>query len=167
MPNLCAPALAAGFFRMECRDASGKLRWRMPPLANGVTFQGANRALDRMFGGLGSLSWYGLLISNSGFIEVLNTDEMASHAGWGEFVGVSGTVRKQFTFGSAGAGQIASVGSISYLVTSAGSIKGIAAVSSQTLGSTSGILYSTAIATTPLTVAPTNTIFASYIIRFA
>lgn len=167
MRNVCAPAIASGFFRVECRYASGKLRWRMPLLKNGVTYEGVNRALDRMFNGAGSLSWYGMLISNSGFVEVLNSDEMADHPGWSEFVGVSGTVRKQFTFGTAGGGVISSVGSISYLVTSAGSIKGVALASSQPLGNTGGILYSTAIATSPLAVSPTNTIFASYTVRYA
>ena len=138
----------------------------MPPLRNGVTTQGVNRCLDRMFGGAASLSWYGMLISNSGFVEVLPADTMLSHAGWGEFVGVGGTNRKQFTFDVAGGGVIATIGSISYLVTSSGSIKGIALASSQPLGNTGGVLYSTAIATLPLSVSPTDTLYATYSVRY-
>ena len=96
MRNKCAPAVALGKMNVECRTRRGEIRWRRV-IKNGVTLQGANRCLDRCFNGASDLSWYALLIADSGFIGTSELDTALSHTGWSEFLGVSGS-RPAYTF---------------------------------------------------------------------
>lgn len=113
---------------------------------NGITNAGLNYLGGVAFSNTTQIiAWYAGLISSSGFSSLSVLDTMASHAGWNEFTGYSGT-RPQWTNTTAGQ-QTSSNGSFSFPITANGTISGIFIVGgpgSTAVGGSNGTLWSTA-----------------------
>jgi len=160
-----------GRYVVECRDASGRLRWR-ETVHNVVTTVGINLMLDTSFLGSGYTATgpFAGLISGASFSGVSASDTMASHPGWIES-GLANpptylTGRRTVTFSSAAAGQIATSAPFSFSITGTGVVGGVFIVygsgASATIDDTGGTLYSASVFDTTHTVSPFDTININY-----
>lgn len=159
------PVWVTGGFSLTCRSPAGKLRWHIPFLKNTATFQGVNGALDRMFGGGVSPTWYTGLIANGGFSGTQTSDTMALHPGWSEFPGVVSPLRPTLSWNPAGLAIKTTSGSVFWTITGGGLLRGAFITSSQPVGSTAGILYAAAAIDEAYLAAPGEIINASYAVK--
>ena len=123
-------------YEVVARDAQGHIKWT-DYIHNTVTTEGLNKVLDAAFKtGLASPAWYvGLKETGS----VVAGDTLASHAGWAENTGYSGT-RKAWTPGTIASGSVDNSGSPAvFTFTGAATIAGLI-LASVTSG-TSGTLF--------------------------
>ena len=139
-----------GFFTVEVYDPEdeyGNRRLRHKEIVkNGVTDTGKNNALDVLFGsGAQITSWFLGQIDAAGFTGVAGTDTSASHTGWTEFSNYSEVTRPQWTPGAAAAGAVVNGTPVNFNITGSASLKGILAISENTKGGTTGILWATAL----------------------
>lgn len=143
-------AYLEGFYSLECRDASGKLKWT-DTVENLVVNVGKNLALDTILAG----SAYTVVgpfmgLASSTVASATATDTMASKTGWTEVGGANAPAytggRKTVAFSAAAAGVKASTGTYTYTFTSAGSVGGVficlGSGAVATVDSTAGVLFS-------------------------
>lgn len=99
-------------------------------------------------------AWYVGLINGSGFSAVSASDTMASHPGWTEYTAYSETVRQTWTPGAASGGVIVN-GTVMTFTNggSQGNIQGMFLASSSTKSEALSTLYSTAVESSPRTLA--------------
>lgn len=92
---------AGGVYSVECRDASGNLKWT-DSFHNLVVNQGLQDMNSKYFSGSGyTAAWYlGLVTGPGSGTAFAAGDTLASHAGWTENTAYSGN-RKAATFGTA------------------------------------------------------------------
>lgn len=114
---------------------------------NGVTTLGFNLMLDSTFRSASITpisTWYMGLISNSGYSALSAADTMASHAGWTEdSTHYTATNRPGWTPGTAASKSITNSTTVNFAMNADNTvIKGIFLTSDNTLGGTSGTLYS-------------------------
>lgn len=152
-------ARVRGFYRVVCRKRGGEIRWKSR-LRNGVTYQGLDHLLDRGFRGIAAVTWYAGMIGTGGFTGLLPEDTALSHAGWIEYAGI--LIRKPLSWGAASGGNISSGGAISLSVTGAGQVRGCLMASESAVGSTAGVLFSTAELDDDYDVGVGDTIFLIY-----
>lgn len=148
-----------GKFFVEHRNKDGKLigLYRIP---NGIVDVGMNFLLDCMFNsGTQSATWYIGLIDNSGYTAVSDSDTNASHAGWTEFTGYSGS-RKTWTVGAASSRSVTNSSTVDFTMTSAGAVRGIMATDQ--VSGTSPILWATALFSSSITVAISDVLKITY-----
>jgi hypothetical protein len=148
-----------GAYYIEHRNAAGKLigLYRVP---NGITDQGMNDLLDVHFGAdTQHTSWYIGLIDNSGYTGVAPGDTLASHAGWSEATPYSGN-RVAWSVGTASSRSISNGTTADFSITSSATLKGIM-VTDQASG-TSGILWSTALFSSTVSVINGDTLKITY-----
>lgn len=123
--------------------------------ANATTTAGLNSLLNVGFRNTTQITaWYVGLINGSGFGSVSSADTMASHAGWSEYTGYSEGVRQTWSPGAAASGSI--VNSTAMTFTNGGSpatIQGMFLASSSTKGESASTLYSTAVDSSPRSLA--------------
>jgi len=137
-------------YEVECRWANGEPRWRARAV-NMVPYSGANKLLDACFkGGLTSPTWYVGLIYGAGAPTFATSDTMGSHPGWTEVpsVQITQTSRQLWVPGSISVGSIDNTGSpATYQIaaTYSPTIQGLFMVDNNTLGGTTGNLYSEAV----------------------
>jgi hypothetical protein len=142
---------AHGRYEIECIGADGKLKWR-EVIDNVVCTVGKNLALDTFLAGT-SYTVTGPfmgLISSISYTAVAAGDTMASHAGWLEAGGVNAPTfsgnRKTTVWSAAASGAKALSGTLSFAITSTGTVKGAFLVygssASNTKDSTAGTLWS-------------------------
>ena len=132
--DLCA----TGVYSVECLDASGQVKWS-EEFKNLVVTVGKNDILDKYFAGSAyTAAWYLGLVDGTSSPTYAAGDTLASHSGWTENTGYSGT-RKAPAWGSASAGSKATTAT-SFSINASGTIAG-AFMCTATSG-TSGVLYS-------------------------
>ncbi|MEY8688453.1 MAG: hypothetical protein AB9M53_01055 [Leptothrix sp. (in: b-proteobacteria)] len=139
---LAEQADAHGHYVVECRDASGNLKWT-DEIENLVTTVGKNFALDTFLAGSGfTATWFIGLISATGYTAVAATDTIASHAGWTEDQNYTQTARPTAAFSAASAGSKALSSALTFSMNASTTIKGCFLNSVATKGGTTGTLYS-------------------------
>lgn len=141
----------AGLFVMDVLNPDGRLAERVL-FPNAATYQGTNHANDVVFGAASQITtWYLGFINNSGFSQVSVNDTAASHGGWSEWTGYSGSNRPTWTSSASANGSRTTSSVATATVTDASAqIKGVFLISSQAKGATSGTLWATALETSGL-----------------
>lgn len=134
---------AHGHYTVECRDASGNLKWS-DGFENLVTTAGKNDALDKYLAGSSyTAAWYiGLISSASYGAGPAAGDTSASHAGWTEDVAYSQGARPTASFAAASSGSKALSSAAVFSITGSTTIKGCFLISVATKSGTTGVLYS-------------------------
>lgn len=113
---------------------------------NDVVNQGLTSILNTMFGATAkAASWHIGLISNASYSALANTDTMASHAGWTEFVGYSEVTRPAWAPEDATAQTIGNTTAREFSINATGTVKGIFVASDSGKSGTDGVLWSTAL----------------------
>jgi hypothetical protein len=142
--------MVGGTFVVECYDADGRLRWR-DTAKNGVTSVGLDYVLNTCFRGTTPITtWYLGLVDNAGWTGYNLTDTMASHSApntWAENTDYSNGSRPQWSPGAPSGNAISNGTTADFTMNpSSGTrtIKGLLCVSNNTVGGTSGTLFSTA-----------------------
>lgn len=121
--------LARGRFFAQCFDRDGNLKWE-DEIVNTVMTVGKNLALDTILGGSAYTVTgpYMGLISSVSYSAISAADTMASHAGWTEAGATNAPTytgnRKTAAFSAASAGAKSLSASLSFAITSTGTIKG-------------------------------------------
>lgn len=152
-----------GEFRARIIDVDGKVIDDFR-LGNAATYEGLNSLLNTGFRGTTQVTtYYCYPINGSGFSAVSVNDTAASHSGWTELTSYSESVRQTWSPGAASAGVITNSSPMSFTInTSTVSIQGIAIASVNTKSSTSGILWATAVDSSPRTLTNGQTFQVYY-----
>ena len=130
---------------------------------NGIVNEGVAHAYDCVFHASAQITtWYIGLIDNSGYTALANTDTMASHAGWNEFVNYSEATRVEWAEGATSNRTISSATPSDFSITGSGTIRGGFLVSNSAKSGTTGVLWSTGIFSNPPTVANGETLKITY-----
>jgi hypothetical protein len=100
-PTGADSARAGGVYSVECRDASGNLKWA-DTFHNLVVNEGLQDMNSKYFAGSGyTAAWFlGLVTGPGSGTTFAAADTLASHAGWTENTNYTGN-RKAVTFGTA------------------------------------------------------------------
>lgn len=137
-----------GFYRAECFDSAGNLKWATEWAPNLVVNAGLKDMNTKYFTGSSyTAAWYlGLVTGPASGTTYAAGDTLASHAGWTEYTDYSGS-RKAVTFGTATTADpsvIDNSGSVAqFTITGAGGTVAGAFLCSASSG-TSGVLFSEA-----------------------
>ncbi|MFO1157262.1 MAG: hypothetical protein U1E60_00330 [Reyranellaceae bacterium] len=144
-------AKAKGVYQIECIGRDGTYKWR-DTAENVVTTVGKNELLDKALSGSGYTVTgpYLGLISSTAYSAVAAADTMASHGGWLEAGNTNAPTytgnRKTATWSIASGGSKALSASLSFAITSTGSVKGcfmvFGSAATNTVDGTVGILLS-------------------------
>lgn len=165
-------AEAHGIYTAQCFDKDGNLKWE-DTFPNVVTVVGKNLALDSFLAG-SSYTVTGPflgLISSISYTAVAAADTMASHAGWVEAGATNAPAytapRKTAVWSAAATGSKSLSASLSFAITSAGTVKGcflaFGTGAVATIDNTGGVLYSAGLFTGgDKIVANTDTLNVSY-----
>lgn len=126
--------------------------WAVP---NGITTAGLNSLLDVGFRAQTQITaWYIGLINASGYSAVSAADTASSHSGWTEYTAYSEVTRQQWSPSAASGGVITNATVVTVTNGGAsGSIQGMFLISNSTKGGATGTLYSTAVESTPRSLA--------------
>lgn len=135
----CNPTLKdgfrfAGYFKAECFDKDGNLKW-VESGRNLVVNDGLDHALDVIFHGAAQIDpWYvGTKTASGG---ILATDSLSAHPGWTEFVGYTGN-RKEYVEGAVSGQSISNSASpASFDINATGTVAGafLCSVASSNVG---------------------------------
>ncbi len=147
MANHSAFTIGGGF-HVECVDEFGSVVWATEA-KNSITNAGILSILsDRYCAGTQYSQWYLMLVANSGFTAFALADTMTSHPGWSELSSsnYSDTTRVQWIPGTPSAGSVTNPTSSDYhmIPGSPVVVYGVALVTSNNPGGTSGLLEATA-----------------------
>jgi hypothetical protein len=138
---------ARGVYTAICYDKDGREKWR-DTFKNLVTTVGKNDMLDKYLAGSAYTGAFYLgLISLVGYSAIAAADTMASHAGWTEAGATNAPAYSQgarptAAWSAAAAGAKALSASLTFSITSAGTIKGSFLSTVATKDGTTGILFS-------------------------
>lgn len=138
---------AEGVYTATCYDADGNVKWS-DTFENTVTIAGKNDALDKYFAGSAyTAAFYLGLISSVSYSTIVAADTMASHAGWTEAGATNAPAYSQgarptTAWSSASAGAKALSASLTFSITSTGTLKGAFLTTVSTKDGTTGVLYS-------------------------
>lgn len=167
MPAGGASVGVAGAFRLESRDAAGRLLGvRVVP--NGTTTAGCDHASGVMFKGAAKkATWYVGLVADAGFSALSAADTASAHPGWAEYVGVA--ARPAWACGTPAAGQLASAAPSFAPVTASGTVRGAFLTTSAVPGvaAPGDVLFCTAAADSGLPVVAGGTVTITYLTRGA
>lgn len=140
-----------GRFAVQCHNPDGSLAWE-DVADNAATTAGLNDMLSVYFGaGTQKTAWAVGLIDSAGFSALAAGDTMSSHPGWSENTAYSETTRRTWTPNAPVNGLMAGA-ALAFTISSGGTLKGAFLVSDSTKGGTAGILYCTALFSTPQVV---------------
>lgn len=136
---------------------------------NGVTTLGYNLMLDSIFrNGSATLypNWYVGLISNTSYSALSASDQMSSHTGWTEdSTHYTGSNRPQWSPSAASAKSISNASSVNFPINNDNTvIKGIFVSSDNTLGGTTGFLWSTGLFGSDQTLYNGDTLKITYVV---
>ncbi len=139
-----------GVYHVQCFDKDGNLKWE-DVAHNTVVTAGQNLTLDTILDGSSYTVTgpYMGLISSTGWSSIAAGDTMSSHAGWDEAGNAHAptfTARGSPAFNSASAGSKATTAAVAFVMTGAGTVKGLFIVLGSgavtTIDNTSGTLFS-------------------------
>jgi hypothetical protein len=139
--GLGLPVKAENYWRFECHDKDGNLKW-VEEYANLVTTAGLNDANDKYFKGSSyTAAWYVGLISATPTVAA--GDTMSSHGGWTEVVAYSESVRQTLTLGTVSSGANSNTASKAVFTVNADgtAIGGGFLTTVSTKSGTTGVLY--------------------------
>ncbi len=112
-------------------------------LENQVTIEGRNHMLNTEFrAGTQQASWFFGLVDNTGWTGNPDSDIMASHPGWSEFVGYTESTRRQWSPGAPTLGSLTNATPAVFTIDTAGALYGFFISSNSAKGGTSGTLWS-------------------------
>jgi hypothetical protein len=143
--RLAARFRVGGVFRVECVAPDGTVRW-VAHAKNGVSNSALDDILNKYFrNGTTASAWYLGLVDNAGFTALAAADTIASHSGWSEATYYSNANRPTWS-PAASSGQSVVNGTTSDFNINANTkaVKGLFTATDNTVGGTSGILFSTA-----------------------
>jgi hypothetical protein len=142
-------------YSVECRDASGRLKWR-EDVHNLTTTEGENSIINVYLRGSTQITSWFVGLKGAGAVSAADTH--ASHAAWTEFTGYSESTREALTLAAASAGASSNAASLAeFTINAAGTVAGAFVASVSTKGSTgAGVLLSVADFSSALTVASTD-----------
>jgi hypothetical protein len=171
--SICEPIPSVGFVDILQFDNRATLEhWRGDKLLrketfkNGVTNVGKNAFLDAFFNvGSQPANWYLGLINNTGFTNVSSSDTASSHSLWLEWTATGDSGRLGWGQGAASGQQVASGSIITTTLTAAGTLQGIFLISDGTKGGTTGILWATALFSSPLVAEIGDTLKLTYAVQ--
>jgi hypothetical protein len=92
---------------------------------------------------IASTSWFGGLISSSGYSALSASDTMSSHSGWAEFTGYTQSTRVAWGPGTPASQSITNASPMTFDINATGTLKGIFITSNSTKSGTSGKLWAT------------------------
>ena len=130
-----------GSYAVECYDAEGNLKWA-DTIKNLVVTVGKNDLLDKYFAGSAyTAAWYMGLVDGASTPTYAAGDTLASHAGWTENTGYSGTNRITVAWNAASSGSKSST-TTAFSINASGTIAGALLTVTQAKATTTGVLYS-------------------------
>jgi hypothetical protein len=111
---------------------------------NGIVDEGLNHILDTEFSeGTPVATWYIGLVDNAGWTAFADEDVMSDHTGWVECEDYDETERPTWTAGAAAARSITNAVTVDFTINATVTVKGIFITSVNTIGGTTGVLWST------------------------
>lgn len=130
---------------------------------NGITTAGKNSLFDVYFRNQTQLpNWYFGLINNAGFSALSAADTSSSHAGWTEFIDISDSNRPAWVPDAAASASITNSSATTINIDDTGTVYGVFVISNNTIGGTTGVLWSTAAFASPKSVVATDQIKLTY-----
>lgn len=131
-----------GIFKVVCRAADGSVRWE-DDFHNTVVTGGKNDLLDKYFRASAYTAAFYVGLKGSGTINAADT--MASHGGWAEITAYSNATRPAFTAAAASAGSTSNTASPAvFNINGTATVAGCFITTNNTVGGTTGILFSAA-----------------------
>ena len=132
-------AIHGGPVHFVCYGRDGTIKWEEIVPKNLVVNAGLAKLLDvGLIGSTAVASWYCALIGTGG--TVASGDTMASHAGWTELTNYATAARGAFVFVRTDLVVSNSASTLSYSISTAGSVMGAAVCSDATKGGSLGTL---------------------------
>jgi hypothetical protein len=149
-----------GRFIVTCHDAEGSLRWE-DGFPNLVVTTGKNDLLNKYF--LGSAYTAAFYVGLKAAGTIAAGDTMASHAGWTEITGYSNATRPAFTAASSTAGSSTNSASPAvFNINATNTVAGCFITTNNTVGGTTGTLFSAADFATARAVLSGDTLTVTY-----
>lgn len=154
-----------GEFDVLCFSRERKLLW-WDRIKNAPTLAGLTDALSVVFGaGAQRTAWYAGLIDHASFTAVSSSDTMASHSGWTEAQNYLAGTRPAWGPLTIANALAVNPSVMSFELTADKVIQGIFLASSSTKGGTAGILWATALFSSPRTLSNGQFLTATYTLR--
>lgn len=160
--------LLGGRWKMEHwrRRKSGNLYLREEQdFANLINTTAKTLILNTMFRAatqIAAASWFAGLVNNSGFTAFAAGDTMSSHSGWTEWTNITQATRPLWGQGDAVSASITNASAIQFDINATGTIKGIFITSNNTIGGTSGTLWTGSAFTSNVDVVNGDQIRSTY-----
>jgi hypothetical protein len=151
-----------GAFDVICRDAEGNIRWQ-DSFPNTVVTTGKNDLLDKYFRASGYTAAHYVGLKGAGTIAA--GDTMASHAGWAEITTYSNATRPAFTAAAASSGSTSNTASpAAFTINGTATVAGCFITTNNTVGGTTGTLFSAADFASSRSVLSGDTLTVTYTI---
>ena len=166
-------ASAKGVYKIQCHDAQGNLKWEdeAPNLVVNVGLQDMNAKY--FTGSAYTAAWYIGIYGSGATNSPAAGDTMSSHAGWTEVVAYSQATRPACTFGTPTTANPSvatnSASPATFSINATTTVGGAFLTSNNTVGGTTGTLYSAADFSAPGDRAVTNgdTLSVTYTLSLA
>lgn len=151
-----------GVYKVVCRAADGTVRWEID-FPNTVVTVGKNDLLNQYFRGSAYTAAFYVGLKGSGTIAA--GDTMASHAGWAEITAYSNATRPAFTAAVASGGSTSNTASPAvFNINGTATVAGCFITTNNTVGGTTGTLFSAADFAVARSVLSGDTLTVTYTI---
>lgn len=139
--NLHESRFMKNFFRVECVDEHGQIKW-VDEFSNLVVDAGLDDSLDKhLKGSAYTAAWY-VGLTDGAPVTVAAGDTMSSHAGWSDDTTYSNGTRPTLTLGAVSGKSVDNSASpAAFNINGSATIGGAFVTDSSTKGGTTGILY--------------------------
>lgn len=127
------------FYKVECFDSKGKLKW-VEEVENIIVNEGLDEILDKFYKGSSYTAAHYVGLTD-GTPTIAAGDTMSSHAGWAEVVAYSESNRQTLTLGAVSSQSVDnSASKASYSINGTATIGGLFLTTNNTKSGTTGIL---------------------------